>query len=508
MCTKEFVKKRLPFTVWITQYSFSYFFNDMMAGLTVALTLIPQAIAYADVAGLEPQYGLYSAFMSSFTYIILGSCKDITIGPTAIMGIMTQGFVVQTGFLIEFISIPVTAGFISAAAITIASSQVKSLLGIGGSGNEFIESWKNIFNRIGETRAGDVTLGLCTIVLLLIGRILRIINKQTKITIDYLHFSKVQDGLPPFELPPFSTIAYNEQNKTMNFEDMVGRLGKSVDATQELFALGMCNVMSSFVGSMPITASFSRTAVNSATGVRTPLGGLMTGTIVLLALGLLTSTFAYIPKATLAGVIISAVLFMVEYEMVPLLWRSKKIDLIPLAFTFFASLGFGLDYGMLIGIGVNLMFILYNSARPKINIRNLTTESHDILLVTLDWGLAFPAAEYIRDTVFEHCLTTDKDVLVLIDGSSVNQIDSTVAKNLQLLVEDIETRKQKIVFWKWRPSAEIVCRGINKKMSKYFNYDDDLESLLQEITAEDEDNSKTEVTISTQNTSTTSVPNV
>lgn len=597
MCTKDFVKKRLPITAWLPLYKLSFFFNDMMCGLTVALTLIPQAIAYADVAGLRPQYGLYSAFMSSFVYIFLGSCKDITIGPTAIMAIMTQPSVVSSGtpdfavllcflagcvivmvgflrlgFLVEFISLPVTSGFISAAAITIASSQVKSILGIGGKGNEFIESWENIFKHIGQTQTGDLVLGLCTIILLLVGqklkdydgsklnpsemtRVRRYLGKLCWIlsvsrnaivvvigmilayvlsNMGYHPFKitgTVEEGLPPFDLPPFETVSHNE---TLYFEDMAKTLGtslfsvpfisildtiaiaksfskgKAVDATQELIALGMCNVMSSFVRSMPITASFSRTAVNSATGVRTPLGGLMTGAVVLLALGLLTSTFAYIPKATLAGVIITAVMFMVEYEMVPLLWRTKKVDLIPMGVTFIACLGLGLDYGMLIGIGANLLFVLYNSARPKLEVRDLTTESREVLLLTIGQGLVFPAAEYIRDQLFGYCLTAENDVLIVVDGSHVQNIDATVAKNLKLLVEDIELRKQKIVFWNWKHNVELVCRGISSKMSKYFHYEDDIEALLRELEAEDEESgtSKTESTASAHHTSTTSVPNV
>lgn len=165
MCTKEFVQRRLPFIKWLPQYNFSSFGQDMLAGFTVALTLIPQSMAYAEVAGLQPQYGLYSSFMSCFMYIFLGSCKDLTTGPTAIMGILTNPFVAQNdspdfavllcflmgciivliallrlGFLVEFISFPVTAGFISAASVTIASSQLKNLLGIKGGGNEFLES--------------------------------------------------------------------------------------------------------------------------------------------------------------------------------------------------------------------------------------------------------------------------------------------------------------------------------------------------------------------------------
>ncbi|XP_033611674.1 sodium-independent sulfate anion transporter-like isoform X4 [Cryptotermes secundus] len=513
MCTKDLVHRRFPITTWLPQYNFSTFVQDMLAGLTVALTLIPQSIAYAEIAGLQPQYGLYSAFMSCFVYIFLGSCKDITIGPTAMMGIMTNPFVVQNnnpdfavllcflvgcvmilvgllrlGFLVEFISFPVTAGFISAAAITIASSQLKSLLGIKGDGHSFLESWENLFHHIQDTKPGDVTLGICTVVLLLIGRKLKdfvgrcqnsssvqkLIGKMVWMVSISRNSIVVIIGM---------MLAYILESKGYKPFKLTAK-GKAVDASQELFALGFSNVLSSFVRSFPLAGSFSRTAVNNGSGVKTPLGGLMTGVMVLMALGLLTSTFAYIPKATLAGVIISAVLSLVEFEMVPLLWRTKRVDLIPMAVTFVACLGVGLDCGMLIGIAVNLMFILYNSARPKVKVRSLTIETEEVLLVTPEQGLVFPAAEYIRDVVFRYCLTKESNVIVVLEGTNVHHIDSTVAKNMTLLVEDLNIRKQKIVFWNWKHSAEVVCRGIDAKMSKYFSYEDNLECLLQDMVAE------------------------
>jgi len=100
--------------------------------------------------------------------------------------------------------------------------------------------------------------------------------------------------------------------------------GKIVDASQEMIALGVSNILSSFFSSMPITGSFTRTAINNASGVKTPLGGAVTGAIVIMTLAFLTSTFAYIPKATLAAIIIAAMFFMVEYETIGEIWRAKS----------------------------------------------------------------------------------------------------------------------------------------------------------------------------------------
>lgn len=184
------VTKRIPSLHWIRRYKREFIPYDFIAGLTVALTAIPQGIAYAVLAGLPPQYGLYSEIMPGIMYMIFGSTSYITIGPTAIMALMIQPYVridpafaflgsfltgalilllgvLNLGFIVDFISLPVTVGFTAAAAITIGSSQVRSLLGQPGSGNEFLESWINVFKYITNVKLYDSILGVSTIVILL-----------------------------------------------------------------------------------------------------------------------------------------------------------------------------------------------------------------------------------------------------------------------------------------------------------------------------------------------------
>lgn len=193
-CNRNLILNRLPPITWLPKYEKKFLYEDLVAGITVGLTAIPQGIAYAVVAGLEPQYGLYAGFMGCFVYFLFGSCKDITIGPTAIMALMVQRYVsaspdfavlaaflsgvvifvcglLNLGFLIQFISVPVTAGFTSAAAITIASGQVKSILGLPGKSNEFIEAWKTVFEHISETKLWDIVLGITTLIFLLVLRV-------------------------------------------------------------------------------------------------------------------------------------------------------------------------------------------------------------------------------------------------------------------------------------------------------------------------------------------------
>lgn len=172
--------------------------------------------------------------------------------------------------------------------------------------------------------------------------------------------------------------------------------GQIIDASQELLTLSLCNVFGSFFSSMPITGSFSRSAVNHASGVQTPLGGVYTGTyprhtknsqiiktfllgiMVILALSFLTPYFAFIPKASLAAVIICAVIFMIELEVVKPMWKSSKKDLVPTFATFLLCLAIGVEYGILVGVAINILFLLYPSARPTLYIEKKNVSTNNI----------------------------------------------------------------------------------------------------------------------------------
>lgn len=178
--------------------------------------------------------------------------------------------------------------------------------------------------------------------------------------------------------------------------------GGGIDATRELFALSLSNVLGSFVSSIPVTGSFSRSAVNHASGVRTPIGGVYTGLLVLLALGVLTPYFHYIPRAALSAVIISAVVFMIEYEVVRPLWRCSRRELLPGAITFILSLAMGVEIGLLAGVVADLAFLVYRTARPSLFIERCRTPQFGLTYLMIRPRhslLYFPAIEYVRSRV-------------------------------------------------------------------------------------------------------------
>ncbi|KAG7187960.1 hypothetical protein KM043_013920 [Ampulex compressa] len=548
-CTRKTLNKRLPIFGWLPRYNYQDALGDLVAGITVGLTVIPQSLAYSNVAGLPPQYGLYGSFLGCFIYIIFGSCKDIPFGPSAIVSLLTYQTVAHLdspvqhaillcfvagvielimgifglGFLIDFVSGPVSSGFTSAVALIIVTSQVKDILGIPAKGSQFLEMWKSIAGLVNETSAWDATLGATCIILLLLLRLLasytigpenkeewstkhKIVNKIVwllgtsrnaflVIFCGLLGYSfagsppfklvgYIPGGMPTIQSPPFSYI--KNDNSTGTLVDMMMNLGsgvivlplislmedvaickafangKSVDATQELIAIGMSNIGNSFIQAFPGTGSLSRSAVNNASGVRTPLGGLYTGILVIVALLYMTPYFSYIPRATLAAIIIAAVIFMVEVKVVKPMWRTKKSDLIPGVATFVACLVLQLEVGILCGVGINVLFILYHAARPKISMEKLVTRKGvEYLMLTPDRCLIFPSVDYVRNLVTKYSSRAGSVATpVVIDCSHIYGADFTAATVIETLTKDFAARGQPLFFYNLKPSVYAVFDGI------------------------------------------------
>ncbi|KAF2885202.1 hypothetical protein ILUMI_20958 [Ignelater luminosus] len=573
--TKKMLYRRIPVLGWLPKYSSSDAVGDLVAGITVGLTVIPQSLAYSSVAGLPTEYGLYGSFLGCFVYILFGSCKDVPVGPTAIASLLTFQAVngrgpeyaillcflsgvlellmglLGLGFIIDFVSGPVSSGFTSAVALIIVTSQVKDIFAIRVTGTTFVEQWISIFSNIHEISVWDTVLGICCIAILLIMRIVATIkigppeqsSDEEKPPLDdpkptffhkfvnkflwlfgtsrnailvvlgacigysffvngdppFVLIGPIPPGLPEFKPPPFSV---SNGNSTASFVDMVADLGsgivvvalialleniaickafangKAVDATQELIAIGLCNIANSFVQGYPGTGSLSRSAVNNASGVRTPLGSLYTGLLVIIALLFFTPYFFYVPKATLAGIIIAAVIFMVEVKVVKPMWRTKKSDLIPGLATFIACLVLPLEIGILIGIGLNLLFILYHAARPKISIERLTSRSGvDYLMLTPDRCLIFPSADYVRNLVTKHSIR--QAAPAVIDCSHIYGADYTAATVIETLTKDFAARDQTLVFYNLKPSVSSVFEGLSPKEFVVCYNEDDLDSLLK-----------------------------
>ncbi|NXM89485.1 S2611 protein, partial [Oenanthe oenanthe] len=539
-----------PILRWLPRYSRAWLPLDLLAGLAVGLTAVPQALAYAELAGLPVQYGLYSSFMGCFVYCLLGTAKDVTLGPTAIMSLLVSSYachepvhavllaflsgciqlamgLLHLGFLLDFISCPVIKGFTSAASITISFSQIKNILGLQGIPRQFFLQVYETLRRIGETRAGDAVLGLSCLAALaglramkshlpragpagaLAVRISHLIvwisgtarNALVVLFAGLVAYSfqvmgsqpfgltgSIPRGLPPLRPPRFSLAA---PNGTVPFQSMLqvglaaprapscpcgvpaplmdpslqdmgvglavvplmglletvaiakafaSQNGYRIDPNQELLALGVANVLGSFVSSYPITGSFGRTAVNAQSGVCTPAGGLVTGALVLLSLAYLTSLFYYIPKAALAAVIISAVVPMFDAAIFRTLWRVKRLDLVPLCVTFLLCF-WEVQYGIVAGVLVSGILLLYSIARPPIKV-----SEGAVLLVQPGSSLHFPAVEHLQDCVCSRALAASPARSVVLDCSHVSSIDYTAVLGLAELQQELHRHGLSLAF--------------------------------------------------------------
>jgi sodium-independent sulfate anion transporter 11 len=314
---------------------------------------------------------------------------------------------------------------------------------------------------------------------------------------------EIASGFPSITLPPLSTT---ENGTDYSFSDMISTLGlstfslplisvieavaiaksfnrgKSLDVTQEMIALGLCNIFSSFVRSIPITGSFTRSAVNNASGVKTQFGGIYTGAVVLLSLGLLTRTFEYIPKTSLAAVIIAAMFTMMNFGEVLVIWRTKKIDLVPFFGTFIISLLYGLDMGILVGAGIDILMSVYRTSRPHITY----IVDDTFLIIKPRQNVIYSSAEYVKEKIIKKINENDHLKHVVIDGHNMCWTDLTTIKNFATIVDDCNLVERTVYFWNW---TEEMRNGILRYDTKYksvFKYSENLKELTEALRLEDE----------------------
>ncbi|KAH8296202.1 hypothetical protein KR054_002905 [Drosophila jambulina] len=574
MTLKDWGYRLLPGLKWLHGYTGQDAVADLIAGVTVGLTVLPQGLAYATLAGLEPQYGLYSAFVGGIIYAMLGSCRQVTIGPTALLALMTSRHtglglgsgpayaillclisgvvelgmaVLKLGALVDLISLPVTVGFTSATAVIIGTSQLKGLLGLrGGSGSDFINTMRSVFGNLHQVRRGDFTLGLISIIVLLVLRKLKDVKLNGRLrslraqqlvsggiwviatgrnalvvlvtsvlaysTCDqmescpYILTGKVKSGLPSVALPKFETtiLDRNGTETTQNLEQMLSELGPSMlilpiiavlgnvaiskafggaglSPTRELVALSMSNICGAFCSSMPVTGSFSRSAVNHASGVRTPLGGCYTSVLVLLALGLLAPYFQYIPKAALSAVIISAVIFMIEFEVIRPLWRCSRRELLPGAITFVLSLAVGVEIGLLLGVGADVAFLVYRAARPVLSVSKLQTSNgiNYILIRPKHSSLYFPAIEWVRSGISK-ALATHGTAPVVLDCAHVHDFDFTAARGMGSLKKELAKANVPLFLMSAHKDIGVILKESTHIDFPTIDCPDDLEPILEQ----------------------------
>ncbi|KAH9628320.1 hypothetical protein HF086_016662 [Spodoptera exigua] len=300
----------------------------------------------------------------------------------------------------------------------------------------------------------------------------------------------IGSGLPKFGLPPFSTVVGDQ---SYNFIDMVKVLGVQcivipfvailetiaiakafaeggrIDATQEMIAVGLCNIVGSFGQSMPITGSFTRTALNHVSGVKTPAGGVTKVLLLLVALTFLTSTFYYIPKASLAGLIITAMFSMIDYQMFKNLWKNSMKEFLLMLKTMSFCLFYGLEYGIIAGILIEACLLLYNVARPTVGVDVQKSEKGDVMVVTLSENISYCAAEHLRQRIMKATSSDTSNVPIIVNGANLKKLDYTAAFNLMAIIKDLDKTHQ-ILLLNFNPELKKLCLYMETRFESKFVY--------------------------------------
>lgn len=517
------IKSLIPILEWLPNYKKEFLGGDLSAGLTVGIMLIPQGMAYAMIAGLPPVLGLYAALIPQVIYGILGTSRQLSVGPVAMdsllvaaglgalslsgieeyigMAIFLALFmgliqfllgVVRMGFLVNFLSKPVISGFTSAAALIIGLSQLKHLLGtpIKG-GNQIHTLVYSAFKTIDQTQWIALVLGLAAIVIIkglkrihkripgaLIVTLLGIVVTYV-FRLDQLGLSIVQDvpkGLPAFSLPSveqsriaelfpiamtLALIAFMEAISVAKAVEEKHKLNE-VRPNQELIALGLSNAIGSLFQSYPTTGGFSRTAVNDQAGAASTLASFVSAAIVGLTLLFLTPLFYYLPNTVLAAIIMVAVFGLIDLEYPKVLWKNRKDEFALLLFTFVITLTVGIKEGILYGVLLSLLLLVYRSSKPHFailarvknspyyrNIKRFPEEVEidpEIVLFRFDGQLYFGNKDYFKSSLLQAIEERGTSVKkIILNVEPINYIDSSAAFMLRQLLEDLASKQISVV---------------------------------------------------------------
>jgi len=497
--------------------------KDLVAGIMVAVLLVPQGMAYAMLAGLPPIYGLYGGLIPLLLYGLLGTSRQLSIGPVAISAllvlagvsqiaepetpeyinlVLTAGLligvaqlllsVIRLGFLVNFISHPVIVGFTSAASIIIAISQLKDVLGI--SIPRFIHSFETLsyaIQHLGETNIYSLLLSTGAILIIIILRkISRAIPSALLVVVAgtlLVYFSngeslglkivgEVPEGFPVFQAPILNweiiqklmpivftvttigivesiSIAKVIQSKHQNY---------SLRPNQELLALGVSKIGGAFFQALPTSGSFTRSAINNDSGAQSGIASIFTAIIIGLTLLFFTPYFYYLPKAVLAAIILLAVKSLFDFNEGKHLWKTDRPDFFMMLATFLVTLILGIEEGVMAGVVLSILMVLYRSSRPHLAVlgklpqtrsyRNVNRfenaeQPDDVLVVRFDDQLYFGNADFFKDSI--KGLAKEKGAplqLIVIDCSSIHEIDSTGLHALEQLLSHFREMKIDVYF--------------------------------------------------------------
>lgn len=514
----------LPILEWGRSYDRGTLAADALAAVIVTIMLIPQSLAYALLAGLPPEVGMYASMAPLVVYAVFGSSRVLAVGPVAVVSLMTAAAIaphaaqgsaaywqaamalallsgaillalglLRLGFLANFLSHPVISGFITASAIVIAASQLKTLLGIQARGETLPALLASIAQHLQDTNPRTLAIGAGATAFLFWVRkgfkplLVRLgvgmraadmlakagpvaaIAVTTALTwaLDWHKLGVKIVGDIPFGLPPLTWPAFDAQLwkdlavpalliGVVGFVESVS-VGHTLAAKrrqrivpdQELVALGASNLSAAFTGGFPVTGGFARSVVNFDAGARTPAAGVLTAGGIALASLLLTPALYYLPQATLAATIVVAVLSLVDVHILRDTFAYSRTDFAAVTATIVATLLLGVEQGLVAGIAVSLGLHLYRTSRPHIAVvglvpgtqhfrnvlRHRVLTSPRLLTLRVDESLYFANARALEDAVNEAVAERPQLQHVVLQCTAINIIDASALESLEAVME-------------------------------------------------------------------------
>lgn len=516
--------KYLPILDWGRTYDRSTLTNDLVAALIVTIMLIPQSLAYALLAGLPPEMGLYASMLPIILYAIFGTSRALAVGPVAVVSLLTvaavskiaapgtseyiaaaitlaflSGLILLTlgvfrlGFLANFLSHPVIAGFITATGIIIAASQLKNILGIDAHGHTLPDIIGSLAQNVSHMNLITAVIGVMAtgflfwvrkgLLPLLAGlgvapRIAGIVSKAgpvaaivaTTLVVWFFDLAArgvkvvgdVPKGLPPLTMPSFSmdmwfnligaavlisVIGFVESVSVA--QTLAAKKRQRIDPDQELIGLGAANLGASLTGGFPVTGGFSRSVVNYDAGADTPAAGAYTAIGLAGASLFLTPLIFHLPKATLAATIIVAVLSLVDFSILKKTWRHSKADFAAVAATISITLLMGVELGVTAGVSISILIHLYKTSRPHMAIvgqvpktehyrnvlRHHVFTDPTILTIRIDESLYFANTRFLEDRIYDEVAKQPELQHVVLMCSAVNTIDMSAVESLETINE-------------------------------------------------------------------------
>ncbi len=508
------IKRFVPLLRQMEGYGKGDLQGDLAAGLTVGVMLIPQGMAYALIAGLPPIYGLYASLVPLIVFAFFSTSRQLSVAPVAMVSLLTAAGVAplaggdveryvalalglallvgviqfglgvaRFGFLTNFLSHPVLAGFTSAAALIIGLSQLKHLLGVDlGRSHHVHEIVWSAAQQLGSIHIPTFLIGMLSIVVLVgIHRSNRalpgalVVVLLSTLTVWGLALNgtgvgivgDIPRGLPTPAVPDMDLADFRALIPAALVISLVGfmesiavakvyatRNRYEIDANQELRGLGLANVAGAFFQAFPTTGGFSRTAVNSQAGARTQLAAVFSAGIIALTLLVLTPLFYYLPQAALAAIVMVAVSGLFDMKEFRFLWKVDRRDFSLMMLTFAATLTVGIEQGILVGVVASLVIVIHQSSRPHSAIegrlpgtttyRNVARNSEaiiqdDVVVFRMDASLYFANVTYFKDALND-IIDRREPSAVVLDAFPINRIDSSAAHALRDLVDDLRRR--------------------------------------------------------------------